>query len=157
MGPSAIQDPQFYSSLHQKVEEKRQELAQSAPPADMPDFSGSEWDLIRASAGVEDTTSANNINECSGINLGGILEGIDEFAQDMKARVTATPLVAQGIETFLRRYREMKACNFATARLSSALHRFGWVFGGSIRSTQGGHLRRGRRIPVNSQAAPQGS
>ena len=42
---------------------------------------------------------------------------------------------------------------FHNARLASALHRFGWVFGGTIKSTQGGHLRRGRRIPVNALSA----
>ena len=71
----------------------------------------------------------------------------------MKSRVKAAPLMAQGMQTFLRRYKDMKSCKFANARLSSALHRFGWVFGGTVRSTQCGHMRRGRRIPVNAQAA----
>ena len=63
-------------------------------------------------------------------------------------------LVAQGMQTFLKRYKNLTEYGqFHNARLSSALHRFGWVFGGSIKSTQGGYLRRGRRIPVNALSA----
>lgn len=47
----------------------------------------------------------------------------------------------------------MHTCKFANAKISSALHWFGWVFGGSIQSTQGGYFRQGRRTPVNAQAA----
>ena len=41
---------------------------------------------------------------------------------------------------------------FHNARLCSALHRFGWVFGKTVRCTQGGY-RRGRKIPVNALSA----
>ena len=62
--------------------------------------------------------------------------------------------VAQGMETFIKRYKQMSTRgNSANAALGSSLHRFGWVFGGTIRSTQGGFLRRGRQIPVNARAA----
>lgn len=47
----------------------------------------------------------------------------------------------------------MTCGKFANATVASALHKFGWVFGGTVRSTQGGHLRRGRRIPVSAIAA----
>ncbi len=58
------------------------------------------------------------------------------------------------MRTFLRRYHNLtQNGTFQNARLSSALHRFGWVFGGTIRSSQGGSMCRGRRIPVNAKAA----
>ena len=82
------------------------------------------------------------------------MKQIEEFTEDITARVKNNSLVAQGMQTFLRRYNSMtKSGQFHNARLSSALHRFGWVFGGSIRSTQGGYLRRRRRIPVNALSA----
>lgn len=37
--------------------------------------------------------------------------------------------------------------------IDGALHHFRWVFRWTIGSTQGGYLHRGRRIPVNIQAA----
>ena len=82
------------------------------------------------------------------------MKQIEEFAEDITARVRQNTLVAQGMQTFLKRYKNMAESGpFHNARISSALHRFGWVFGGSIRSTQGGYLRRGRRIPVNVMSA----
>ncbi len=35
----------------------------------------------------------------------------------------------------------------------SALYKFGWSVGGSIQNTQGGHFRRGHRIPINAKGA----
>ena len=58
------------------------------------------------------------------------------------------------METFLRRYDTFtKAGTYFNARLSSALHRFGWVFGGTTSSSQGGYFRRGRRIHINAKNA----
>ena len=58
------------------------------------------------------------------------------------------------METFLRRYDTLtKAGTFSNARLSSALHRFGWVFGGTTSNSQGGYFRRGRRIHINAKSA----
>ena len=72
----------------------------------------------------------------------------------MKARIKDSVVVAQGTQTFFKRYKEMASSGkFSNAALGSALYKFGWVFGGKIRSTQGGHLRRGRRIPVSAKAA----
>ena len=58
------------------------------------------------------------------------------------------------MQTFLRRYDTItKTGTFVNARITSALHRFGWVFGGSTSSSQGGHFRRGRRIAINAKSA----
>ena len=78
------------------------------------------------------------------------MKQIEEFAEDVTAKIKKNTLVAQGMQIFLKRYENMAESGpFHDARISSALRRFGWVFGGSIRSTQGGYLRPGRRIPVN--------
>ena len=79
---------------------------------------------------------------------------ISKFTADIAARAKDTPTIAQAMHTFLSRYDNiMKSTTFATARLSSALHRFGWVFGGNTSSSLGGHLHRGRRIPINAKSA----
>ena len=66
------------------------------------------------------------------------------------------PAIAQAMETFLRRYDTLtKAGTFSDARLSSELHRFGWVFGGTTSSSQGGYFCQGRRIHVNAKSAGQ--
>ena len=122
-------------------------------PDDQPDFSGTQWDLIRAQGASEDGDDQKSVKGemLSGGEIAAIL--IDEFSDDLKKRVKKNEVVAQGAQTLLRRYKAMHTCKFANAKISSALHRFGWVFGGSIQSTQGGYFCRGRHIPVNAQAA----
>ena len=68
------------------------------------------------------------------------------------ARDTSEQL-KQGIRKFCQRYKTMTRQNFSDNRIASALNRFGWVFGGTVTSVQGGLLRRGRRIPVQATAA----
>ena len=76
------------------------------------------------------------------------------FLLILLTRVKKTPAVAQAMKTFLRRYDTLtKAGTFSDARLSSALHRFGWVFGGTTSNNQGGYFHRGRRIAVNARSA----
>ena len=88
------------------------------------------------------------------INIDDLVKQIEEFTENITARVKNNSLVAEGMQTFLRRYNSMtESGQFHNAGLFSALHRFGLVFGGSIRSTQGEYLRRGRRIPVNALLA----
>ena len=63
-------------------------------------------------------------------------------------------VVAQGTKTFLKRNKEMiNNGKFSNAALGSALYKFGWSFGGRVKSTQGGHFRSGHRIPVSAKAA----
>ena len=157
MGSKAIQDQQFYSGLHQK-EEEMSEVTCSPLPDDQPDFCGPHWDVIRAQGASDDEDGSKSVKEetcgtVSGCEMAAILHDINQFADDLKKRVNENEAVARGTQTFLRRYKAMRTCKFANAKISSALHRFGWEFGGSIQSTQGGHFRRGRRIPVNAQAA----
>ena len=48
----------------------------------------------------------------------------------------------------------MKQGGFVNARLLSALHRFGWVFGRTVsRKDHNGRFHRGSGIPVNTKAA----
>ena len=60
-------------------------------------------------------------------------ELIESVAEDLKRRLRETPLDKQillGSHKFVRRYQAHKS----NALLASALHRFGWVFGGSVAS-----------------------
>ena len=76
-----------------------------------------------------------------------ILQQFQEFSEDITERIRDTPIIAQAMKTFLRRYKVLtKPGGFVNARLSSALHQFGWVFGGTVaRNFVGveGYLRAG--------------
>ena len=92
--------------------------------------------------------------QSSPFNIDDLVKQIEEFTEYITARVKNNSLVAQGMQTFLRRYSRLtESGQFHNARLSCVLHHFGWVFGGSIRSTQGEYLHRGRRIPINALSA----
>ena len=157
IGPQAVQDPKFYSSLHQKKHEQSLCHTDSTQCSDSgtSDFIGTAWDLMRSSAiDTQTDEPCTSTGHFSPIDIDNLVKQIEEFTEDITARVKKNTLVAQGMQTFLRRYKSMtESGQFHNARLSSALHRFGWVFGGSIRRTQGGYLRRGRRIPVNALSA----
>ena len=160
IGPKAIQDPTFYSSLHEKQKCDDYAIAENGVgQPDLSDFSGTAWNLVRSEADNSDTPDSDLIDfkdptNSRKIDVDAIVKQIQEFADDITTRVKENAVVAQGMQTFLRRYQNLtQNGTFQNARLSSALHRFGWVFGGTIRSSQGGYMHRGRRIPVNAKAA----
>ena len=93
-------------------------------------------------------------NDDQTVEMGQTNEDIAEKIRVSTARVKENPLIGKAMQTFLQRYDTItKAGTFANARLTSALHRYGWVFGGNISSSQGGHFRRGRRIAINAKSA----
>ena len=77
---------------------------------------------------------------------------IDSVAQNLKQRLRDQPLDRQlllGSHKFVQRYHAHKS----NVMLASALHRFGWVLGGSVTSQRFGKLRHGKRISVQATAA----
>ena len=152
LGSNAIQNYQFYASLRQE----KQEIKVPVPSHDDQDFSGTAWDLVRSMAiDADEPIEEGNSSEPNIIDdIPEFTSKIDEFAADIKSRMQHTPLIAQAMKTLLRRYSSLtQPGTFVNARLSSALHRFGWTFGGATQSGQGGYFRRGRRIPVNAKSA----
>ena len=152
IGNKAIRESQFYASLHQ---EKLESVSNVTMEPSSEDFLGPAWDLIQSSLAEisEDENSTKSSNDNDQL-MESLEQRITEFTADITARANDTPAIAQAMHTFLRRYDNItKSGTFATARLSSALHRFGWVFGGNTSSSQEGHLRRGRRIPINAKSA----
>ena len=152
VGHEATQDSTFYSSIHQKSE------TISTSPSSSTNFDDTSWQLVQSLAHDPDQPSKeeneptpSSSRQC---DVKALLEQFSDFSTDITSRVKESTVVAEGMEIFLKRYQNMTSSGkFSNARLASALHRFGWVFGGTVRSTQGGYLRRGRRIPVNAQAA----
>ena len=148
---SAAKNAMFYSSLHQKNTDATATVASESETAD---FTGTAWNLVRSGEVDEaDTTTDIGSRSVGVVDIENLTKQIQEFTEDITARVKENSVVAQGMHTFLTRYQNLTSGTFQNARLSSALHRFGWVFGGTIRRTQGGHMRRGRRIPVSAKAA----
>ena len=150
LGSNSIQNPQFYSSLHENS------FSNSTPAQSSElSFDGSSWDLVRGLASVkEDTDQIGTDIDKDDIKYEDIIADIEEVFSDMKVRIIDSVVVAQGTKTFLKRYKEMiNNGKFSNAALGSALYKFGWSFGGRVKSTQGGHFRRGHRIPVSAKAA----
>ena len=80
---------------------------------------------------------------------------IDSVAEDLKRRLREHPLDEQlfsGTNKFIDRYNRYSSCK-SNAMLASALHKFGWVFEGSVMSQKFGKLRHGERITIQAIAA----
>ena len=80
---------------------------------------------------------------------------IDYVAEDLKRRLLQSPpddQLSTGAKTFVQRYLALSS-HQGNAMLASALHRFGWVFGGAISSNAFGSIRYGKRITVQATAA----
>ena len=76
------------------------------PSHDNQDFSGSACDLVRSMAlDVYEPIEEGNSSEPNIIDdIPELTSKIDEFATDIKSRMQDTPLIAQTMKTFLRRY-----------------------------------------------------
>ncbi len=152
LGSSSIQSPPFYSSLHEKS------LSASHSEDSQSKFDGSSWELMKGLASLdseeEGTQVDNSAVQSDGVDYDKLVKDVDEVFADLRERVKENVVVAQGTQTFVKRYKEMTTRGkFTNAVLGSALHKFGWVFGGQIKSTHGGYLRRGRRIPISAKSA----
>ena len=149
LGDGAVQDTGFYSSLHQESLEGHSTCQnRNNISTDKPEFRGSQ---IRAGAsdGAE-----NNETDCYN-ELPDVEETcalIDSVAENLKQRLREQPLDRQLLfdsQQFVQRYQAHKS----NPLLASALHRFSWVFGGSITLKRFGNLQHGKRITVQATAA----
>ncbi len=160
LGSKAVCDLSYYSSIHQKNEDLHVGKSQSPhKPSSYKcdvDFSSNAWNLVRE--GARDETEAveefpqghHSSSEPSSLD-----EDLTFIFNDMKGRLAkdTSGQMKAAIEKFSERYKAMSIQKFSHSRLASALHRYGWVFGGTVSSKQGGMLRRGRRINVQATAA----
>ena len=115
-------------------------------------FSSTHWDLIQAGAYEDNEEPATDIISP---NLEETCKMIDSVAEDLKRRLREHPLDEQlfsGTNKFIDRYNRYSSCK-SNAMLASALHKFGWVFGGSVTSQKFGKLRHGKRITIQATAA----
>ena len=69
-------------------------------------------------------------------------------------QIKESTVVAEGAKFFCKRYFDMqKKEKFANATIGSALYKFGWKHGGTIKNTQGGYFHCGQRIPIGAKSA----
>ncbi len=128
-----MQSSAFYSSLHQKQDELVCAKSSHTNKADNPDFSGTEWDLIRGLASESDQGDTTTRTDAA-FDVDKIASDMEEIFADITVRIKENSVVAQGMETFIKRYKEMSSRGkFSNAALASSFHRFGWVFGGTTR------------------------
>ena len=169
LGDKAVQDLSYYSSLHQKADEsfKCQSTVDCVEETAF-DFSSNSWKIIKEGA-LDDTLDdsqhlvmPSNIDSRSTVSIldtqqcgsTSLLQDIEFVFNDLKERVKSDSdnHLSTGVKKFCERYKKMlqQSPNYNT--LTSAFHKFGWVFGGTI-TRQVGTLRHGRRISVQAIAA----
>ena len=98
----------------------------------------------------DNATSSSTLQPQGAKNIGNMCAAIDSIAEDLKQKLQEdNDQLVFGAEKFISRYNKLK---HSLPLLTSALHRFGWTYGGSITSRKGGNLRHGRRIAVQATA-----
>ena len=154
LGDGAVKQLSFYSSLHQSVlEEKYTSVHTSVNDSQemCSNFEGSAWDLMRSEGDHFVSVSEEKEENISISKLG---DEIDDFAKQLKLLLNEDDhQLLNGVVKFLRRFKSLSSYR-STAQLASALHRFGWVFGGTIsRTNSNGQVHHGKRIPVQAKSA----
>ena len=158
LGSSAIQQLSFYSSLHQQSLEERMNESKADVTdqcSNFPTFQGSEWDLIRSNGDhIIPSANSDNTDTETPVNIDEVLTEVDSFASTLKLHLQQNDhQLVSGVKKFLTRYKDLAAYR-STARLASAFHQFGWVFGGTISRTNfHGNARHGKRIAVQATSA----
>ena len=138
--------PLHQEELEDKYQKHKQENTYSL---DLPDFSGSQWDLIRAGSHDQQEISSTPASLCS---VEDTCNKINEVMLNLKKQLRQQPpdeQLVSGAKKFVERYA---ALSQKPALLISALHRFGWVFGGSISSRKFGKIHHGKRITASNSS-----
>ena len=78
-------------------------------------------------------------------------ERIDAIAENIKMLLNGDDILCS-VDKFVTTYEKLSS-KPSNAHVTSALHKFGWCFGGTVTRMQGGVLRRGRRIPIQAKSA----
>jgi len=155
LGGNANDNIAFYASINQK--EIEQQYARQVDELEEQTMEGSHWNLIRAGAldfepelDKENNEQAGNTEEsqCSDIYV-----RLDQAMNTLKEKLTAScdPQLLSGVNKFLTRFEKLSE-HRSLAKLSSAFHQFGWEMGTTTR-IQGGQIRHGKRIPIQSTSA----
>ena len=76
-----MQSCNFYSSLHQKKDEEVSAHSSHTKEVDNPNFSGTEWDLIRGLAGQGDTTTCTDAD--AGLDTDKIVSDMEQIFADI--------------------------------------------------------------------------
>ena len=128
--------PEFYSSLHEKKvipQEKKQKDSLQGPI----------WDLVRCQGTDDNDGDVNDGDDDWGPQKSEeeeLHQKIEQVFTDVMKRIKESTVVAEGAKVFCKRYFDMqKKEKFANATIGSALYKFGWKHGGTIKST---HARR---------------
>ena len=95
LGEGAVKDSGFYSSLHQESLEGTSTCQNKHK--DTPDFTCSQWDLIRAS--IKDGSEDQEVYH---EELPDVEKTCESVAEDLKRRLRETPLILLGSHQFVR-------------------------------------------------------
>ena len=156
LGECAIKNSGFYSSLHQ---ESLEEKCSSSSRNDTQDHTNTQFKNTVGTSALFWREAYDTINDNQDVsnplprfNIEQTCKKIESVAEDLKKRLEEEPVDEQllyGANKFVDHYFSHKT----NTMLTSALNRFGWVFGGSVSSQKFGRLRHERRITVQATAA----
>ena len=114
VGDKAITDVSFYASLHQRaLEEKYTQIKKDVSAStSQPDFTGTEWDLIRS--GAQDDPTVCNVSMETYTDYEHMSKMIESMAEDMKNNLLRNdPQLSSGIDKFISRYFNLQACQLS--------------------------------------------
>ena len=157
LGKEAKTDLAYYSSIHQKAVEAAMENT-GDESVSVSDRFVNAWNTVKEDAihtGEKRLQEETVLHEEAEVSCNTVEEGLSSVFNDLKDRISQdkSGQLQTGIQKFCNRYKSMCEQTFSTNRIASAFNKFGWVFGGTSSSFQGGMLRRGRRITVQATAA----
>ena len=148
-GEDAIQHLSFYTTLGQSAIGGK-EMPLSDPQADTDCNHLPQGELQLDSVTVmNDPSSKIVLQEEDNQEL---CEEIDAITDDINKHIMSDKQFVGSAAKFPKTYKVL-AKKSSSAHLMSAFYKFGWCFGGTITSQQGGILRRGRRIPIQAKSA----
>lgn len=154
LGEGAIENTSFYSSLHQQFLQANLTESEETSVCYKDAIPLHVTDHLSDLANYDNDNANETTTKTQDLDVEAMCAQIEEVADDLKERLRqqiSNEQFTEGTKKFIQRYQALS--RRSNAALASALHRFGWVFGGKIFSQKLGHLRHGKRITIQATSA----
>ncbi|XP_062510095.1 uncharacterized protein LOC134186193 [Corticium candelabrum] len=159
IGEKAKSDINFYASLHQETYDNADN---DSNLSDSHDLTRLRAKFLLHTDNQDTNLKCNDLNEDSDVQ--STTNSLASASQELKSKLRAitTDMIEKldsedqqfrdGVQKFVMRYESLQGPR-SIARLSIALHQFGWIFGGHSICRHGVFIQRGKRIPVQATSA----
>ena len=159
IGKKAKSDINFYASLHQETYDNADT---DSNLSDSHDLTTLRAKFLLHTDNQDTNLKCNDLNE--DLDVQSTTNSLASASQELKSKLRAitTDMIEKldsedqqfrdGVQKFVKRYESLQGPR-SIARLSSALHQFGWIFGGYSIRRHGVFIQRGKQIPVQATSA----